>query len=60
MLKMTDVELEKIIDTDMNLFIEKGSIGAISCITKRYNEASNKYMKKSDPKNCQNTYRTLI
>ena len=39
MLKMTDVKLEKIFDIDKYLFIEKGSRGAISYISKRlYNE----------------------
>ena len=44
MLKMTDVKLEKIPDTDMYLFIEKGSRGRISYISKRYAKANNKYM----------------
>ena len=35
MLKMTDVKLEKISDIDKYLFIEKGSRGAISYISKR-------------------------
>ena len=34
----------------MHLLIEKGLIGGISYITKRYSEASNKYMKSYDPK----------
>ena len=44
MLKMTGVRSEKIIDTDMYLFIEKGLRGGISCIAKRYAKANNKYM----------------
>ena len=36
MLKMTGVKSEKIIDTDMYLFIEKGLRGGISYIAKRY------------------------
>ena len=35
MFKMTDVKLEKISDIDKYLFIEKGSRGAISYISKR-------------------------
>ena len=49
MLKMTEVELEKISDTDEYLFIEKGLRGGISYITKRYAKASNKYMNDYDP-----------
>ena len=45
MLKMTGVKLEKILDTDMHLFIEKGLRGRISYIAKRYSEANNKYIK---------------
>ena len=49
MLKMTGVELEKISNIDMYLFIEKGLKGGISYIVKRYSEANNKYMKNYDP-----------
>ena len=49
MLKMTDVELKKIVDIDMYLFIEKGLRGGISYTTKRYSEANNKHMKYYDP-----------
>ena len=49
MLKMTDVKLEKISDTDKYLFIEKGSRGGISYIAKRYAKANNKYMSDYDP-----------
>ena len=50
MLKMTGVRLEKIVDIDMYLFIEKGLRGEISYIAKRYAKANNKYMKDYDPK----------
>ena len=49
MLKMTGVKLEKFLDTDMHLFIEKGLRGRISYIAKRYSEANNKYIKNYDP-----------
>ena len=48
MLKMTDVKLEKIPDIDKYLFIEKGSRGGISCISKRHAKANNKYMSDYD------------
>ena len=43
MLKMTKVELEKIDNADMHLFIEKGMRGGISYINKRFSKANNKY-----------------
>ena len=42
MLKMTNVELEKISDTNIHLFIEKGMRGGISYIAKIYSKANNK------------------
>ena len=42
MLQMTDVELELISDTGMDLFVEKGMKGGISYIAKRYSQANNK------------------
>ena len=50
MLKMTDIELEKISDIDKYLFIEKGLRGGFSYIAKRYAEANNKYINDYDPK----------
>ena len=46
---MTGVKLEKISDTDMYLFIEKGLRGGIYYIAKRYVKANNRYMKNNDP-----------
>ena len=50
MLKMTEIELEKISDIDEYLFIEKGLRGRISYIAKRYAKANNKYINDYDPK----------
>ena len=50
MLKMTDIELEKISDIDRYLFIEKGLRGGISYIAKRYVKANNKYLNDYDLK----------
>ena len=54
MLKMTEIELEKISDTNEYLFIEKGLRGGIFYITKRYSKANNKYMKVYDSKELSN------
>ena len=48
MLKITGVKLEKISDIDK--YFEKGLIGGISYIAKRYAKANNKYMNDYDPK----------
>ena len=48
--KMTGIELKLISDIDMHLFIEKGMTGGISCITKRFSKANNKYMQFYDDK----------
>ena len=59
MLKMTDVKLEKISDIDKYLFIEKGTRGGISYISKRYAKANNKCM--SDyASNKQSTFITYL
>ena len=47
---MTGVKLEKILDIDKYLFIEKGLRGGISYIAKRCAKANNKYMYDYDPK----------
>ena len=43
MLKMTKVELEKISDADIHLFIERGMRGGISFVSKRYSKANNEF-----------------
>ena len=43
MLKMTKVELEKISDADIHLFIERGMRGGICCVLKRYSKANNEF-----------------
>ena len=50
MLKMIGVRLEKFVDIDMYLFIEKGLKGGISYIAKRISKVNNKYMKNCGPK----------
>ena len=40
MLKMTGIKLEKINDSDMYLFLEKGMRGGISYISKRYSKSN--------------------
>ena len=49
-LNMTKVELERIPDPDMYLFLEKGMRGGVSYISKRYSKVSNKYLKSYDSK----------
>ena len=48
LLKMTGIKLEKISDIGKYLFIEKGRIGGISYISKRYAKANNNYMNDYD------------
>ena len=49
MLKIIVVKLEKFLDIDMYLYIEKRFRGGVSYIAKRYSEAINKYIKNYDP-----------
>ena len=58
-LKMTGVKLEKISDIDQYLFIEKGTRGVVSYITKRYAKGNNKYMSDYDP-NKPSTFITYL
>ena len=60
MLKMTGVRLEKIMDIDMYLFIEKRLRGRVSYIAKRYVKPNNKYRKDYDPKKPSKFILTLI
>ena len=39
MLKMTGIQLEKINNIDMHLFLEKGMRGGVSYISKRYSKS---------------------
>ena len=46
---MTDVNLEKISDIVMYLFVEKRLRGGVSYIVKRHSKANNKHIKNYDP-----------
>ena len=50
MLKMRNIEIGKISDTDKYLFIEKGLRRGFSYIAKRYAKANNKYLNDYNPK----------
>ena len=50
MLKMAKVELEKISDPDIHLFIEKGIRGGISYVSKIYSKANNEKCPNYDKK----------
>ena len=48
--KMTMIELERIPDTDMYIFLDKGIKGGTSYISNRYSKSNNKHLKSFDPK----------
>ena len=52
---MTGVKLEKILDIDMYLLIEKGLRGGISYIAKSYSEVNNNTWKVMKLQSCQNS-----
>ena len=43
MLKMTKVELEKVSEADIHLFIERSMRGGICSASKRYSKANNEF-----------------
>ena len=53
-LKVTKVELERVSNPHIHLFIEKGVRRVISYINKRYSETNNKYCKDYDDKKPEN------
>lgn len=55
MLKKTGVRLELLTDVDVHLFIEQGTRGGISMVSKRFAKANNAYVKDYDP-NKPNNY----
>ena len=54
MVKMAKVELEKISDPDIHLFIEKGMRGRISYVSKIYSKANNEKCPNYDKKKPSN------
>ena len=49
MLKSTGIVLDLVSDIDMQLFVEKGLRGGISCISHRHGKANNNYMEDYKP-----------
>ena len=48
MLKTTKVEVEKISEVDIHLFIERGMTGGICLASKRYSKANNEFCQDYD------------
>ena len=59
-LKITDINLELLSETNMLLMFEKGIRGGISIISNRYGKANNKYMRKGFNKNKASKYLTYL
>ena len=59
-LKITDIDLELLSETNMLLMFEKGIRGGISIISNRYGKANNKYMRKGFNKNKSSKYLTYL
>lgn len=53
------MNLELLTDVDMHLFIERGTWGGISVVSKRYAKANNLYVKDCDPSEPNNCIRYL-
>ena len=54
MFKMTKIELELILDSDIYIFFGKGKRSGISFISNRYSKPNCKYLKSYDPKENRN------
>ena len=60
MLKITNIELDKINDSDMHLFIERGMRGGICVAIQKYCKANHEYCKDYDLNYDLNKQRTEI